>query len=141
MADEKGSVGLVPVLIALIGLIGSLGGSYITSGSAFESKLKENQSSVESLKGQITDINKQLTGKIDEATKQLADMRTLLESAKKENLALQDRIKDLNAQVEKANKTVVEANEVDRKLSVRTEQLRTLDPNLMKKITPVTPRQ
>jgi chromosome segregation ATPase len=137
MANEKNSTAMVPVLIAVIGLVGSLGGAWITTGSKFESELKDNQASVKSLQADLDEVKKQLTGKIDEANKQLAEMRTLLESAKKENLALQDRIKDLNTQVEKANKTVAEANEADRKLTVRTEAaLRAIDPNAMKKMSP-----
>jgi chromosome segregation ATPase len=137
MANEKDSTAMVPVLIAVIGLVGSLGGAWITTGSKFESELKDNQASVKSLQADLDEVKKQLTGKIDEANKQLAEMRTLLESAKKENVALQDRIKDLNTQVEKANKTVAEANEADRKLTVRTEAaLRAIDPNAMKKMAP-----
>jgi peptidoglycan hydrolase CwlO-like protein len=137
MANEKNSTAMVPVLIAVIGLVGSLGGAWITTGSKFESELKDNQASVKSLQADLDEVKKQLTGKIDEANKQLAEMRTLLESAKKENVALQDRIKDLNTQIEKANKTVAEANEADRKLTVRTEAaLRAIDPNAMKKMAP-----
>jgi len=116
MADEKGSA-LAPIIIAVIGLIGSLGGAWIATGSRFESELKENQESVKDLQNEIGNIKSQLSGKIDEANKQLVEMRQLLGSAQKENEALQARINDLKSQIDAANKTVEQAKEANKTLT------------------------
>jgi len=130
MAEEKGSA-LAPIAIAVIGLIGSLGGAWITTGSKFESELKDNQASVKGLQNEIESIKSQLSGKIDEATRQLAEMRLLLASAQKENEALQARINDLKSQIDAANKTVEQAKEANKTLT-ESIRLRKLDPRLTK---------
>ena len=123
MAEEKGSA-LAPIVIAVIGLIGSLGGAWITTGSKFESELKDNQSSVKALQNEIESVKGQLSGKIDEANRQLVEMRQLLSSAQKENEALQARINDIKSQIDTANKTVEQAKEANRTLteSIRLRQ-------------------
>jgi len=125
MAEEKGSA-ITAVLIAVIGLVGSLGGAWITTGSKFESELKDNQASVKDLQNEIGNLKSQLSGKIDEANRQLVEMRQLLGSAQKENEALQARINDIKSQIDTANKTVEQAKEVNKTLT-ESIRLRGLD--------------
>ncbi|MGE0128145.1 MAG: hypothetical protein AB7U82_08695 [Blastocatellales bacterium] len=127
MAEEKGSA-LAAIVIAIIGLIGSLGGAWITTGSKFESELKENQTSVKNLQNEVESVKDQLSGKIDEANRQLVAMRELLNSAQKENETLQASLNDLKSQIDSANKTVEQAKEVNKTL---TESLRTRGLNQM----------
>ena len=130
MAEDKGSA-LAAILIAVIGLIGSLGGAWITTGSKFESELRDNQASVKSLQNEIGSLKSQLSGKIDEANRQLVEMRQLLGSAQKENEALQARINDLKSQIDTANKTVEQAKEVNKTLTENIK-LRGLDQRMVK---------
>jgi chromosome segregation ATPase len=130
MAEDKGSA-LTAVLIAVIGLIGSLGGAWITTGSKFESELRDNQASVKSLQNEIGSLKGQLSGKIDEANRQLVEMRQLLGSAQKENEALQARINDLKSHIDTANKTVEQAKEVNKTLTENI-RLKGLDQRMVK---------
>jgi uncharacterized coiled-coil DUF342 family protein len=130
MAEDKGSA-LTAILIAVIGLIGSLGGAWITTGSKFESELKDNQASVKSLQNEIGSLKSQLSGKIDEANRQLVEMRQLLGSAQKENEALQARINDLKSHIDTANKTVEQAKEVNKTLTENIK-LRGLDQRMVR---------
>jgi chromosome segregation ATPase len=130
MAEDKGSV-LTAILIAVIGLIGSLGGAWITTGSKFESELRDNQASVKSLQNEIGSLKSQLSGKIDEANRQLVEMRQLLGSAQKENEALQALINDLKSQIDTANKTVEQAKEVNKTLTENI-RLRGLDQRMVR---------
>jgi chromosome segregation ATPase len=133
MAEEKGSA-LAPIVIAIIGLIGSLGGAWITTGSKFESELRDNQASVKNLQTEIESVKNQLSGKIDEANRQLATMRELLGSAQKENETLQARLDELKSQIDAANKTVAEAKEVNQRLIVTRDSLRTINPDSIRKL-------
>jgi uncharacterized coiled-coil DUF342 family protein len=106
MAEEKSSSGLIQIAIALIGVAGSLGVAWITTGAKFESELKDNQASVSKLQSEIETIKGNLTAKIEEANKQLAEMRILLDSAKSENASMLAHLNEIKAQIETANKTV-----------------------------------
>jgi chromosome segregation ATPase len=131
MAEEKG-LALTPIAIAIIGLIGSLGGAWITTGSKFESELRENQASVKNLQSEIESVKNQLSGKIDEANRQLATLRELLGSAQKENETLQASLNDLKSQIDAANKTVAEAKEVNQRLITTRDSIRTIDPGSLR---------
>jgi uncharacterized coiled-coil DUF342 family protein len=134
MADEKGMSGGIQIAIATIGLIGSLGVAWITTGNKFESELRENQSSVKSLQTEIQSVKDQLSAKIEESNKQLAEMKDLLASARKENESLLARINELKTQIESANKTVEEAKAVNQRLTVTTDKIRAINPDLIKKM-------
>jgi peptidoglycan hydrolase CwlO-like protein len=134
MADEKGMSGGIQIAIAIIGLIGSLGVAWITTGNKFESELRENQSSVKSLQTEIQSVKDQLSAKIEESNKQLAEMKDLLASARKENESLLARINELKTQIESANKTVEEAKAVNQRLTVTTDKIRAINPDLIKKM-------
>ena len=136
MAEEKGMSGGIQIAIAIIGLIGSLGVAWITTGNKFESELQQNQSSVKNLQTEIQSVKDQLSAKIEESNKQLAEMKDLLASARKENESLLARINELKAQIESANKTVEEAKAVNQRLTVTTDRIRAVDPNLIKKTPP-----
>lgn len=136
MAEEKSSSGLIQVVIALIGVVGSLGVAWITTGAKFESELKDNQASVSKLQNEIETIKGNLTGKIEEANKQLAEMRDLLISAKKENESMLAHLNELKAQIEAANKTVETAKATNQQLTITTERLRTINPELLKRVPP-----
>ncbi len=136
MAEEKSSSGLIQVVIALIGVVGSLGVAWITTGAKFESELKDNQASVSKLQNEIETIKGNLTGKIEEANKQLAEMRDLLISAKKENESMLAHLNELKAQIEAANKTVETAKATNQQLTITTERLKAVTPDLLKRVPP-----
>ena len=108
--------------------------AWITTGNKFESELKDNQSSVKSLQTEIQGVKDQLSAKIDESNKQLIEMKDLVASARKENEGLLARINELKSQIESANKTVEEAKAVNQRLTVTTDKIRSIDPNLIKKM-------
>jgi uncharacterized coiled-coil DUF342 family protein len=136
MAEEKSSSGLIQIAIALIGVAGSLGVAWITTGAKFESELKDNQASVSKLQSEIETIKGNLTAKIEEANKQLAEMRILLDSAKSENASMLAHLNEIKAQIETANKTVETAKATNQQLTITTERLRTINPELLKRVPP-----
>jgi septal ring factor EnvC (AmiA/AmiB activator) len=63
MADSTGSA-TAQISIAMIGLVGSLGVAYITTGAAFKSQLASNQSAVTGLRDSITTVTARVASQL-----------------------------------------------------------------------------
>lgn len=91
--DKPGSTStpLVQVLIALIGVIGSMGVAWITTGAKFDEQLKTNADQVSSLKEGVTQFGTEFKGLVrerTEATRQLDDSLRALRMLSAQQLAL-----------------------------------------------------
>jgi septal ring factor EnvC (AmiA/AmiB activator) len=79
--SDKSTSGIVQVAIALIGVLGSLGVAYVTTGATFKKELQENVKGVEKLTSEQTQVDQ----RIAEMKKQVAD-------AESKNLELQQQV-------------------------------------------------
>ena len=109
MEKERGLSGLVQIAIAAIGVIGSLGVAWITTGAKFESELKENQNSVVTLRKDVNQMSGTLNPMIDtlgrkqsEVDQKITELNGLLQATTDKNAELERNLAALQGQIETA---------------------------------------
>jgi chromosome segregation ATPase len=143
MEKEKGISGLVQIAIAAIGVIGSLGVAYITTGAKFESELKENQNSVVTLRGDVNRMSGTLNPMIEtlgkkqsEVDQKITELNGLLQATTDKNAELERNLATLQAQIETAkasNQALTAASaaansQINLLQSIRSNRARELTP-------------
>jgi chromosome segregation ATPase len=143
MEKEKGISGLVQIAIAAIGVIGSLGVAYITTGAKFESELKEIQNSVVTLRGDVNRMSGTLNPMIEtlgkkqsEVDQKITELNGLLQATTDKNAELERNLATLQAQIETAkasNQALTAASaaansQINLLQSIRSNRARELTP-------------
>src|SRR2546422_6391592 len=94
------SSGGVQIIVALIGVTGSLGVAYVTTGAAFESRLRENSVSVRQLRDSIRAVATQFRADLKRAEDDIAQLNATLTSAHSDVRELQTQVKTVGVQVQ-----------------------------------------
>jgi peptidoglycan hydrolase CwlO-like protein len=95
------SSGSVQITIAVIGVIGSVAVAYITTGAAFESKLKADAASIAELRDSIRAVSTQLSGEVRDAQERIARLVAKLDSAYFGVDSLTKQVSKVGAQVQR----------------------------------------
>jgi hypothetical protein len=72
----------VQIIVAVIGVVGSLGVAYVTTGAAFESKLRAESASVSQLRDSVRAVATQLSGQLRHAEEEIAKLNATLATAR-----------------------------------------------------------
>lgn len=106
VAEKVGS-GIVQIAIALIGVIGSLGVAYITTGAKFKSEVDDASLRIASLSkevGESKNIAQELQTKLStqqgEVEKRIAELRQQLSSAESKNTEFQQKLDSLRNDID-----------------------------------------
>jgi peptidoglycan hydrolase CwlO-like protein len=109
MEKERGLSGFVQIAIAAIGVIGSLGVAWITTGAKFESELKQNQESVVTLRKDVSQMSGTLNPMIDtlgrkqsEVDQKITELNGLLQATTDKNAELERNLAALQVQIDNA---------------------------------------
>ena len=94
------------VIIALIGLAGSLGGAYITTGQSFKAQLSSNQAAVSGLQDSLHKITTSLSGQLAQAQEQVNALQSALSNLTQQNTQLSQLVGDLEQRVNTAKVNV-----------------------------------
>jgi predicted nucleic acid-binding Zn-ribbon protein len=100
--SEKSSSGIIQMAIALIGILGSLGVAYITTGYQFKEELHKAQVNVNDLQKQGQDIHAAQT----DVSGQISNLKKLLSDADAKNSALQEQLVAKNGELQKRLETL-----------------------------------
>jgi septal ring factor EnvC (AmiA/AmiB activator) len=113
MPEKSASSGIIQVAIALIGVLGSLGVAYITTGAKFKSevdearvKITEAQKDVGELKKSAQDIDAKLTSQQGAVEKRIAELQTQLLAAESKNKEFQDQLASFRTSIESSKQEV-----------------------------------
>jgi septal ring factor EnvC (AmiA/AmiB activator) len=111
--SEKGSSGIIQVAIALIGVLGSLGVAYITTGAKFQSELQAARVDINKFSGDLDemkksaqDIDAKLTFQQGAVEKRIAELQTQLLAAENKNKEFQDQLASLRTAIETSKQEV-----------------------------------
>jgi septal ring factor EnvC (AmiA/AmiB activator) len=111
--SEKGSSGIIQVAIALIGVLGSLGVAYITTGAKFQSELQAARVDInkfsrdlDEMKKSAQDIDAKLTFQQGAVEKRIAELQTQLLAAENKNKEFQDQLASLRTAIETSKQEV-----------------------------------
>jgi septal ring factor EnvC (AmiA/AmiB activator) len=111
--SEKGSSGIIQVAIALIGVLGSLGVAYITTGAKFQSELQAARVDInkfskdlDEMKKSAQDIDAKLTSQQGAVEKRIAELQTQLLAAENKNKEFQDQLASLRTAIETSKQEV-----------------------------------
>jgi chromosome segregation ATPase len=121
--SEKGSSGVIQVTIALIGVLGSLGVAYITTGAKFKSevdearvKITDAQRDVGELKSSAQDLKAKLTSQEAEETRlasqqgafdeRISKLQEQLSAAENKNKEFQDQLAELRTFIDSSKQEV-----------------------------------
>jgi septal ring factor EnvC (AmiA/AmiB activator) len=111
--SEKGSSGIIQVAIALIGVLGSLGVAYITTGAKFQSELQAARVDINKFSGDLDemkksaqDIDAKLTSQQGAVEKRIAELQTQLLAAENKNKEFQDQLASLRTAIETSKQEV-----------------------------------
>lgn len=145
MSVEKSSSGLLQVVIALIGVAGSLGVAWITTGAKFESELNKSQETISSLRLQVDQLNstlkptvESLTRRQEEANRKISELSELLKAAADKNAELQQNLAELKAQLAEAGNRAQELRNVNQTAQQQITEYRKINPEILKRMQ--TPR-
>jgi peptidoglycan hydrolase CwlO-like protein len=138
MDKERGLSGFVQIAIAAIGVIGSLGVAWITTGAKFESELKENQESVVTLRKDVNQMSGTLNPMIDtlgrkqsEVDQKMTELNGLLQATTDKNAELERNLAALQVQIDSAkanNQELAAANETASKQINVLRNIRSIRP-------------
>lgn len=137
MSAEKSSSGLLQVVIALIGVAGSLGVAWLTTGAKFESELNISKETVNSLRQQIDQFKPtidSLGGKQDEADKKINELSKLLKEAAGKNDELQQNLSELKAQLAEAGPKAQELKNANQTAQQQIVEYRRINPEMLKNL-------
>jgi chromosome segregation ATPase len=141
MSEGNTSSGLVQVAIALIGVVGSLGVAWITTGTKFESELSRSQETIVSLRQQVDQLNstfkptiESLTRQQDEANKKIGELSELLKATEGKNTELQNILAEIKAQIGEAGNRTQELKNATQTAQLQITEFRKLDPEILKRM-------
>jgi septal ring factor EnvC (AmiA/AmiB activator) len=133
MSDRGSTNSLVPIMVALIGVAGSLGGAWMATGARFESKLKESQDAVSDVRGRVSQMTVALDSlrgamatQVQTANKSIARLSDSLTATEQRNAQLQRDLAAVNVNIHTAQESVSAINR--RAVLIRGEMMRTAQP-------------
>jgi uncharacterized protein YoxC len=136
MEKDRGLSGFVQIAIAAIGVIGSLGVAWITTGAKFESELKENQKSVSTLRNDVSQISGTLNPMIDtlakkqsEVDQKIIELNGLLQATTDKNAELERNLAELQTKINSAQASKQELTAASVTASKHLDDLRLLRAN------------
>lgn len=124
-------------MIALIGVAGSLGVAWLTTGAKFESELNISKETVNSLRQQIDQFKPtidSLGGKQDEADKKINELSKLLKEAAGKNDELQQNLSELKAQLAEAGPKAQELKNANQTAQQQIVEYRRINPEMLKNL-------
>ncbi|HKW42011.1 MAG TPA: hypothetical protein VJN39_12245 [Gemmatimonadales bacterium] len=95
------SSGSVQIIVAVIGVAGSIAVAYITTGATFEAKLRANAASIHQLRDSVRGVATQLGGQVRHAEEQITHLIARLDSARTGVDTLTKQVKTVGAQVQR----------------------------------------
>ena len=111
--SDRGSSGIVQVVIAFITVIGSLGVAYITTGKTFESEVNQAKLRIEELQKQAAaanalaeEVREKLLKQEGQVEQRMADLKSQLDLADKKNGEFQQLLASLKEEVEASKQNV-----------------------------------
>ena len=133
MGQEKGISGFVQIAIAVIGVLGSLGVAWITTGAKFESELKENQASVNTLRTDVNQISGTINPVIDtlgkkqaEVDQKISELTGLLQTATEKNSELERNLASIQAKIDSAQTSTQALTNASQTAQQRINQLQAI---------------
>ena len=122
--SDRGSSGIVQVVIAFITVIGSLGVAYITTGKTFESEVNQAKLRIEELQKQAAaanalaaDVKDKLLTQQGQVDQRMADLKSQLDLADQKNGEFQDLLASLQKEIESSKQNVTNtANDAIRQI-------------------------
>jgi uncharacterized protein YoxC len=139
MSAEKGSSGFLQIAIALIGVAGSLGVAWITTGAKFESELNISKETINLLRQQVDQFKPTMDSlgrKQDEANKKISELTDLLKSATDKNAELQQNLSEVKAQLAEAGAKTQELKNANQAAQQQIVEYRRINPEMLKKMQP-----
>jgi uncharacterized protein YPO0396 len=76
------SSGTVQIMVALIGVAGSLGVAYVTTGATFDAKLRADSASVGELRDSVRNVTTRLTDELHRAQGEITQINARLDGAR-----------------------------------------------------------
>ena len=111
--SDRGSSGIVQVVIAFITVIGSLGVAYITTGKTFESEVNQAKLRIEELQKQAAaanalaeEVREKLLKQEGQVDQRMADLKSQLDLVDQKNGEFQRLLASLKEEVESSKQNV-----------------------------------
>jgi predicted nucleic acid-binding Zn-ribbon protein len=111
--SDRGSSGIVQVVIAFITVIGSLGVAYITTGKTFESEVNQAKLRIEELQKQSAaanalaeEVREKLLKQEGQVEQRMADLKSQLDLVDQKNGEFQQLLASLKEEVESSKQNV-----------------------------------
>jgi chromosome segregation ATPase len=76
------SSGAVQIVVAMIGVAGSLGVAYVTTGATFDAKLRADSASVSELRDSVRNVTARLTDELRRAQSEISQINARLDGAR-----------------------------------------------------------
>jgi hypothetical protein len=99
MAEEKRPSRVVPIVVALIGLVGSLGGAWITTGAKFEKELESRGKEIaemerkrQDMELRLAEAERRLGARLDQRKDEVEKVERQVAAAEQQQDALSRRI-------------------------------------------------